>query len=175
MSTHVESIKQASEPSVGRDLGEPDAHAMSRHLATTIRVALILCVIATLVLFVFYRPAAYLAAIPVPLLAVALMLVDLFERRSRSNALRKPNQTEIGQDEVELDVEVAGLTTAVKAFAVLAVGTFIIAAAYFEAAILGIAATAVLLLALLIELPFILVGVSEAKRDEREKITGKRD
>lgn len=175
MSTKIESMSTTTNAPAKNELGEPDAHVISRHLRVTIRGLLIIFVLATLVLFLFYRQAAYLAAIPVPLLAVALILVDTLEHRSRASALRKAKQSAISEEEVELDVQAVGIATALKIFGVLALGTFIIAAAFFDSAGIGIGATATLLLALLIELPFLLVGISEAERDEREKLTGKRE
>ncbi len=156
-------------------LGEPDAHVVSRHMRAGVRILLIVSLVATIALLLFYRPAAYLAAIPVPVLSIVLVILNLMERRSRAAALRRPGQTSISQEELEVDVETIGVTTILKVLGVLAVGTFIVSAAFFDLATLGVAAAAAFLLAVLIELPYLPLFFTESVRDERQKLTGERE
>lgn len=151
-------------------LGEPDAHVISRQLRVVTRGLLIVAIVATIVLFLFYRPATYLAAIPIPLLVIVLAVVNDLERRSRASALRSEGQDRITEEELEADVEAGGIATAMKVGGALALGTFIVAAAFSDLATLGIAAAALLLLAILIELPYLALFVTESERDELKKV-----
>lgn len=53
----------------------------------------------------------------------------------------------------------------------LVLGTFIVAATLLDWAIVGIGATALLMLAILIEMPYLYLFVEEAERDERAKVS----
>ncbi len=64
-------------------LGEPDAHVMMRNMKWLLRTLLIFALIATVVLFLSFRSAAYLAALPVPVLFLAFVFVSYLERQSR--------------------------------------------------------------------------------------------
>lgn len=154
-------------------LGEPDAHIVTRHMRTVVKWLLILALVATVGLFIFYRPAAYLAAIPVPVLCLVLFIVNLMERRSRASVLRHPGQTKIEQEEIEVDVETIGVVTMLKVLGVLALGTFIVAASLVDLAVVGAVAAAGFALAILIELPYLPLFFTESERDERSKLTGK--
>ncbi len=99
------------------------------------------------------------------------LLVGQLERQSRAAALREPGQTTISQEEIELDVQDAGIFTGLGIAFLLALGTFIIAASVFDWALVGIAATAGFLLAVLINIPYLSLIVEEAERDELEKVT----
>ncbi len=154
-------------------LREPDAHVISRRLHRGVQLLLVLVTVLTLVLFLFYRPAAYLAAIPIPILIIASAVVNQMERRSRAGRLRVEGQTHISKEELETDLAAAGLSTALKVGLALALGTFIVAAAAFDLATLGIGAAALLLLAILIEIPYLGLFVTESQRDELEKVRPK--
>lgn len=149
---------------------EPDAHLISRRLRTVIRSLLFIVTVLTIALFLFYRPAAYLAAIPIPILIMVLAVVNRMERRSRASRLRVEGQTHISQEELETDVEAKGLSTAIAVGLALALGTFIVAAATLDLANLGVGAAALLLLAILIEIPYLGLFVTESERDELEKV-----
>ncbi len=152
-------------------LGEPHAHVKMRRVRVVSRWLLIIALLATVALFVVMPAAAYLAAIPIPVLFVVYVLAGQWERQARLAALRKPGQNAITQEEVELDVRDAGLYTALGILFVLALGTFIIAAALFQWPLVGGVAAAGLLLAILINLPYLTLFVQEAERDERDKVT----
>lgn len=152
-------------------LGEPDAHVATRHMHTVVKWLLIAALVATLGLLIFYRPAAYLAAIPVPILYCLLVVLGLMERRSRASELRRPGQTTIGKEEIEVDVETIGVVTILKVLGVLAVGSFIVAATVFDLQMVGMVAATGFLLAILIELPFLPLFFTESERDERAKLT----
>lgn len=154
-----------------RSLGEPHAHLMMRRVRVVSRWLLVLALLATVTLFIMVPSAAYLAAIPIPILFVVYVFAGLWERQSRSAVLRKQGQDAITKEEVELDVRDKGIYTALGIFFVLALGTFIIAASLFEWPLVGGVAAAGLLLAILINLPYLTLFVQEAERDERDKIT----
>lgn len=80
-------------PIKNSELGEPDAHVLMRHAKMTLRLLLIGALIATTLLFIFFRPAAYLAAFPVPLLFLGYVFVSILERQSRAKVLRSSNQS----------------------------------------------------------------------------------
>jgi hypothetical protein len=160
----------ASDTRTKPPLGESDAHAISRHLRVVIRILLIVATVATILLFLFYRPATYLAAIPIPVLILVLTLVNELERRSRASALRHQGQTSITKEELEEDVQTVGIATALKIGGALALGTFIVAGSLFDLATVGIGATALLLLAILIEIPYLGLFITETERDELEKV-----
>lgn len=153
-------------------LGEPDAHIGTRHVRTVVKGLLIFALLATIVLLLFYRPAAYLAAIPIPVLYFLLVVLNLVERRTRASQLQRPGENAISQEEVEVDVEIIGILTVMKVLGVLAIGTFIIAAAFFDLAVVGVIAAGGFMLAILIELPYLPLFFTESERDERAELTG---
>jgi hypothetical protein len=59
-----------------KSLGESDAHSMTRKARLLLRLLLVVAVVATFLLMLFYRPAAYLAAWPVPVLLLAFPIQD---------------------------------------------------------------------------------------------------
>lgn len=149
---------------------EPEAHLVWRRLRLALRSLLLAALLATILLLLFYRPAAYLAAIPIPFLYGLLVAVNFYERQSRAEILRSQGATELSPGEVSADVEAVGLATVLGVLALLALGTFIIAAAYYDLTVLGIVAAFLFFLAVLIELPYLFLFASEAGRDEREKL-----
>ncbi|QDV24648.1 hypothetical protein [Aureliella helgolandensis] len=151
-------------------LGEPDAHANFRHMQTAIRGLLIVASVATIALFLTNRPATLFAAIPIPALIIISAIVGYFERRSRASVLRHPGQSHITKQELEADVQSAGIVTGLKVGVALALGTFIAAASVFDLATLGIGATVLLVLAILIEIPYLALFVTEAEREELETV-----
>jgi len=149
---------------------ESDAHVVSRRFRDAVRGLLILALVATIFCLLFYREAAHLAAIPIPFLYVTLAFINYFESRSRTSVLRRSDQAEISREETEIDTETIGIVTLLKVLGMLALGTFIIAAALFDMRIVGVAAAAAFLLAVLINLPYLPLFVSESERDELEKL-----
>jgi len=154
-----------------QNLGEPDAHVMMRHARTMLRLLLIVALVATIVLFIFYRQAAYLAALPVPPLFLAFVVVSYLEKQSRAERIRVNNQTKISSEEVEMDVQYAGIYTALGLATLFAIATFIVAATMVEDwSMVGISAAALFLLAVLIILPYIPLFIEEAAQDEHDKL-----
>ena len=135
------------------------------------KTLLIVALVATLVTLLFIRSAAYLAAISVPVFFTIYVVVSLLEKQSRTEEVRKPGQTTISDDEVNLDVRDAGIYTGLGIALLLALGAFIIAASLFEWPLVGAIATTGFLLAVLINIPYLSLLVQEAKRDEHERIT----
>ncbi|QDT91553.1 hypothetical protein Pan161_32120 [Gimesia algae] len=152
-------------------LGEPDSHVMMRHAKTILRFLLIVALIATSVLLVFFRPAAYLAALPVPVLFLGFVFVNYLERQSKAKMLRSTNQSTISQKEVEMDVQYAGIYTAMALMLLLALGTFIVAATMVEDwSMMGMVAAVLFLLSVVILFPYIPLFIADAEHDERDKL-----
>ena len=149
---------------------EPEAHVVARHFRTGVRILLALSLIATVVCLFFYQDAAYLAAIPIPVLYGILVITNYLELRSRATNLRSPKASAISREEIEVDVETVGVVTLLKVLGVLAISSFIIAASFFDWQIVGIVAAAMFLLMILIQLPYLPLYFSEAEREEREKL-----
>ncbi|MCM2369817.1 hypothetical protein [Aporhodopirellula aestuarii] len=165
-------IRNAFQPSA---TAEPDAHVRSRHLQVVIRVLLIVSTAATVLLIFIAREYAYVPAILIPFLLVGRSIASSMESSSRANELRRQRQNGVGQHEIDVDVETVWIVTLAKVFGALALGALIIATVFFDAAIIGLATVALLLLGLLIELPILIASVEEAECDEREMLTGKRE
>lgn len=149
---------------------EPDAHVLSRHFRTGVRTLLAAALVATIVAIVAYPQVAYLAAIPVPVLCGVMVLTNYLVLRSRASELRKRGSDRIGKEEIEVDVETAGIILLLKVIGILAIGTFIIAAAFFEWKSVGIVAATLFLLAVLINLPYLPLFFTEAERDELDHL-----
>ncbi|MBB3209326.1 cation transporter-like permease [Rhodopirellula rubra] len=154
---------------------EPDAHVVSRHLQTALLLLLIGFTLATIALLFLAPSYTYLAVIPIPFLMLGRGVAKAMEVSTTASELRHGDQDSVAKDEMAADLQMVAIMTIVKVFGVLALGTFVIATMYFDAAAVAIAAVAFLLMTLLIELPFILAGVEEAQADEREKLTGNRE
>ena len=160
-----------STPATSHNLpAEPDAHVLSRHFRTGVRVLLAVSLIATIVAIFAYPSVAYLAAIPIPILYAVLASVNYMEVRSRASELRERGSDHLSKEELEVDVETAGIILLLKVIGILAAGTFIIAAAFFEWQSVGVAATALFLLAVLINIPFLPLFFAEAQRDELDHL-----
>lgn len=156
---------------VRESLGEPEAHVMMRQAKTIFRLLLILALIATTLLFLFFRPAAYLAALPVPVLFLGFVFVSYLEIRSRAKSIRTTNQSTISQEEVEMDVQYAGIYTAMGLALFFALATFIVAATMVEDwSLVGMVAAGLFLLSVLIVFPYIPLFILDASEDERDKL-----
>ena len=153
------------------ELGEPDAHVMMRHARMVLRLLLIVALIATTLLLIFFRQAAYLAAIPVPVLLFAYVIVSVLEKQSRAEVLRCRNQLVISQEEVDMDIQYAGIYTAMGLIALFALSTFIVAATITEDwSMVGTVAAILFLLSVLILFPYIPLFMIDAAHHERDKL-----
>jgi hypothetical protein len=154
-----------------KKLGEPDSHAMMRHAKTILILLLISAIIATISLFLFFRPVAYLAALAVPVLFLGLVFVSYLERQSRASMLRSLNQTTISKEEIEMDVQYAGISTAMVLTLLFSLAALIVAAATVEDwSMLGMVAAVLFFMSLIIILPYISLFISESAHDERDKL-----
>lgn len=144
---------------------------MMRHAQIVVRGLLTVAILATILLMVFYRLIAHLAAIPIPVLWFVLVLVGNFERRARASVLRNRGQTKSSEGEVEIDVESAGWVTALAVAGTLAIGSFLIAALLFGVESLAEKAFLFCFLAAFYVLPYLPLYIIEAGREEREKVT----
>lgn len=143
---------------------------MARHFRTGVRLLLALSLIATVVCLFFFRDVAYLAAIPIPVLYVVLAFTNYLEVRSNTAHFNDPGEAGISREEWEVDIETVGIVTLLKVLGVLAIGTFIVAASFFDWPAVGIGAAALFLLVILIQLPYLPLYFSEAERDELDKL-----
>jgi hypothetical protein len=101
---------------------EPDAHLVARHFRTGVRLLLTLALIGTVVCLFCFQEAAYLAAIPIPVLYAVLATTNYLERRSRITEFRSPKKSGISREEMEIDIETVGIVTLLKVLGVLAIG-----------------------------------------------------
>ncbi|HAH43753.1 hypothetical protein [Gimesia sp.] len=153
------------------NLGEPDAHVMMRHAKTILRFLLILALITTSVLLLFLPQAAYLAASAVLVLFIGFVIVSYLERQSQAKVLRSRNQSNISQKEVEMDVQYAGIYTAIALTLFLALGVLILAATLVEDwSMVGMVAAVFFLMSVFLLFPFIPLFIREAKYEERDKL-----
>jgi hypothetical protein len=156
---------------VDPELGEPDAHVMMRHARTIFRVLLILALIATTLLLIFFRPAAYLAALAVPVLFLGFVFVSYLEKQSRAESLRSANQLTISQEEVAMDIQYAGIYTALALTLLFALAAIITAATMVEDwSMVGIVAAGLFLLSVFIVFPYIPLFIAGSSEDERNKL-----
>jgi hypothetical protein len=150
---------------------ESDAHRMTRHVQWIGRALLLLFLLATIICLIFYRQAAWAAAVPIPVIYGALVIAKYYERQSRREVLGERGNRTLSAPEHDLDLEVAGVATIFKVLALLALGCLIIAASFFELAIVGILAAALFFLSVLIELPYLFLFFGESQREEDEKLS----
>jgi len=154
-----------------RDLGEPDAHRMMRQARLVLVVLLCVGLLATIVLLIFYRPAAHLAGLPLPVLSAALIAVIILERRSTAKMLREKNQAVVSTAEVEMDVQYAGIYTALNLGLLFAASTFVMAATMVEdLSMIGASAALLLLLAIFYSLPYLPLLIAESRQEELDKL-----
>lgn len=144
---------------------------MMRQAKTIFRLLLILALIATTLLLIFFRPAAYLAALSVPTLFLGFVFVSYLEKRSRAKSLRRANQSTISREEVEMDVQYAGIYTAMGLAFFFVIATLIVATTLVEDwSMVGMVAAGLFLLSVLIVFPYIPLFILDASEDERDKL-----
>jgi len=151
--------------------GEPDAHVMMRRARALIVTLILLSLISTVILYFVARPAIYLAVIALSLLSVALIFVGYLEQRSRGLRLRTYNQRSISKEEVEMDVQYAGIYTALGLILLFSLGSFMVAATMVQAwSTVGVTAVVLFLISSLILIPYIALFVRGAAQDQRDKL-----
>jgi uncharacterized membrane protein YccC len=151
--------------------GEPDAHVMMRRARALIVTLILLSLSSTVILYFVARPAIYLAVIALSLLSVALLFVGYLEQRSRGLRLRTYNQLSISKEEVEMDVQYAGIYTALGLILLFSVGSFMVAATMVQAwSTVGVTAVVLFLMSSLILIPYIALFVRGAAQDQRDKL-----
>ncbi|MFG0265037.1 MAG: hypothetical protein ACF8AM_07765 [Rhodopirellula sp. JB055] len=149
---------------------EPDAHVLSRHFRTGVRILLAASLIGTCVSLFWYPAVAYLAAIPIPFLYAVLAYANYLESRSQASVLRERDPNRLTKDEIDADVETAGVILILKVLGVLAAAAFIIAAAFYEWQYVGMIASGLFFLAVLINIPFLPLFFVEAEHDELDRL-----
>lgn len=149
---------------------ELDAHIITRRFRTGVRFLLAFALIATVICLFFFQEFAHLAAIPIPVLYVVLAFTNYLEIRARAANFHDSARRGISREELEIDIETVGIVTLLKVLGALAVGTFIVAASFFEWRLAGTAAAALFFLAILILSPYLPLFITEVERDELEKL-----
>lgn len=150
---------------------EPHAHVMMRHAKEILRLFLIAALIATIVLFVFFRPAAHLAALTVPFLFLAFVLASYLQAQATIPRLRERGQESISSEEVEMNIQYAGVYIAMALTLLFATSTLIVAASMVDDwSMVGLSASILFLLATLFMLPYIPLFLQGARQDERDKL-----
>ncbi len=156
---------------VNLKLGEPDAHVMMRHAKTVVRLLLIVALIATTLLLIYFRPAAYLAAFAVPVLVLTLIYVSYLERRSRASQLRTDDQLSISQEEIEMNVQYAGIYTGMILLLLFSLSALIVASTMVEDwSMIGLVSAVLFLLMALIVFPYIPLFIADSGTNERSKL-----
>ena len=156
-----------------RTLGEPDAHVMMRSIKTMLLVLLCLALAATILLVIFHPPSAYLAGLPIPALFLLYIGACFLERRATAKMLRHKRETSISAEEVEMDVQYAGIYTSLALAVLLAISAIVMAATMVENwSMVGASAAFILLLSIFYVVPYIPFFIADAEQDERDKLRG---
>ncbi len=152
-------------------LGEPHPHAMMRQAKMFLLYLLILALIATVLLLLFFRPAAYLAALAVTALLVCLVIVGFLERQSTIQMLRSTDQSSITKEEEDMGVQYAAILTAITLIMFSALAATLVATSLVEDwAMVGVVAAALFLLSILLMFPYLTLFLVGAEREERDKV-----
>jgi len=155
---------------VPQALGEPHSHSMMRHAKTILWWLMVAALVVTIVLLIFYRPAAYLAAIPLPLMFLAFLYVSYLESQATAKMLRGKNQTVVMQKEIDKDAQYAGIYTVLALVLLFGISALIMAGTMVEdLSMVGLSAAVIFLISIIYILPFIPLLFAEAGREEREK------
>lgn len=151
-------------------LGEPDAHILMRHARSVLFLLLVSAVIATAALFVFFRPAAYLAALSLPMLFLSLVFVCYLERQSRAEMLRSRNQQVISPEEVSMNVRFAGINMVMALILLFGVATLIMAASMVtDWSMVGLVAAVLFILSSVMLFPYIPLFIEGSEQDQSDK------
>jgi cytochrome c biogenesis protein CcdA len=152
-------------------LGEPRAHAMMRNAKFILLALLVAALIATILLIFLYRSAAYLVGLQIPFLFLAFIILSYYESRVAAKMLRSRNQTTISSEEIEVDVQFAGIYTPIVLVSLLAISALVMAATMVENwAMVGASAALILMLSIFYVLPYVPFFIADAEQDERDKV-----
>jgi len=152
-------------------LGEPRAHAMMRNAKFILLTLLVTALIATILLIFLYRPAAYLVGLQIPTLFLAFIVVSYLESRATVKMLRSKNQKSISSEEVEMDVQYAGIYTSIVLVLLMAISALVMAATMVENwSMVGASAALILMLSIFYVLPYVPFFIADAEQDERDKV-----
>ena len=151
-------------------LGEPHAHAIARRMQFGIRIFLALAVFVAGILLVFNRNVAYVAILPIPLLYVALMFMGSAERQTRASELRSVGQSEISEEEIEIDVATNRNALILEISGMLAMGVFLVVASLYELHMVMLMGFVFVVYGGFLGLPYWHLFLSQADAEEREKV-----
>lgn len=151
--------------------GEPDAHLMTRRSMGVVLILLCVSLVAGILLFIFARPLTYLAIISLILLLVSLAFTSFLEHKSRGRVLRSEGQSQISREEVEMNVQYAGIYMAMALILLFIGGCFIVAATFArEWSTVGGLSVVLFLMSGLILVPYLSLFIRGAAQDERKKL-----
>jgi hypothetical protein len=151
--------------------GNSDTHLMMRKAKAILLVLLSSALLATILLVVFYRPAAYLAGLPIPALFFGFLFVSYLDKRATARNLRLGQQTAISSAEIDMDIHYAGIYTSLVLTVLMAISAIVMAATMVDNwSIVGASAAFILLLSIFYVVPYIPFFIADAEEDEREKL-----
>ncbi len=144
---------------------------MMRKAKAILLVLLSSALLATILLVVFYRPAAYLAGLPIPALFFGFLFVSYLDKRATARNLRLGQQTAISSAEIDMDIHYAGIYTSLVLTVLMAISAIVMAATMVDNwSIVGASAAFILLLSIFYVVPYIPFFIADAEQDEREKL-----
>lgn len=107
----------------------------------------------------------------IPFLFLAFIIVSYYESRVTAKMLRSRNQTIISSEEIEVDVQYAGIYTPIVLVSLLAISSLVMAATMVENwAMVGVSAALILMLSIFYVLPYVPFFIADAEQDERDKV-----
>ncbi len=155
---------------VNLKLGEPDAHVMMRHAKTVVRLLLIVALIATTLLLIYFRPQPT-CRVRSTRIVLTLIYVSYLERRSRASQLRTDDQLSISQEEIEMNVQYAGIYTGMILLLLFSLSALIVASTMVEDwSMIGLVSAVLFLLMALIVFPYIPLFIADSGTNERSKL-----
>ena len=151
-------------------LGEPHAHVIARRMQFGIRIFLALAVFVAGILLVFNRHVAYVAILPIPVFYVALMFMGSAERQTRASELRSIGQSEISEEEIEIDVATNRNALILEISGMIVMGVFLVVASLYELHMVMLMGFVFVIYCGFLGLPYWHLFLSQADEDEREKV-----
>jgi hypothetical protein len=167
-------MKTYEKPMGDLSLGEPHAHLIARRMLFGIRIFLALAVLLAGLLLVFNRHIAYTALLPIPVLYVVLMFMRYTERQTRASELRSADQSEISDEEIEVDVATNRIALILEISGILLMGVFLVVASLYELHMVMLMSFVFLIYCCFLGLPYWHLFLSQADADERQKVAPER-
>lgn len=131
---------------------------------------LIGAVLAAATLFIFFRPAAYLALLALPLLLLTFVFTCYLERQASAEVLRSTDPLVMSQEEVAMNVQYAGIYTMMAMLLLFTVATLIMAATMVKDwSLVGLVAVVMFVLSAVMVFPYIPLFLAGAEQDQEDR------